>query len=96
MLTYGIKLSADEHVSLETDVHEISDESLENEDSDGAPQPPYIVPCRNSLSKSQKKIVEERVRAIQSEVPICVAVMKNNNVGDAQKWMLVSTILIWY
>ncbi|GJM95904.1 hypothetical protein PR202_ga12692 [Eleusine coracana subsp. coracana] len=55
-------------------------------------QPPYIVPCRNSLSKSQKKIVEERVTAIQSEVPICVAVMKNNNVGVAQKWMLVSSI----
>ncbi|GJN24055.1 hypothetical protein PR202_gb11766 [Eleusine coracana subsp. coracana] len=48
----------------------------------------------NSLSKSQKKIVEERVRAIQSEVPICVAVMKNNNVGVAQKWMLVSDVFL--
>ncbi|KAJ1294513.1 hypothetical protein BS78_01G151900 [Paspalum vaginatum] len=62
--------------------------SIESEDSGVVPQPPYIVPCRNPLSKSQKKIVEERVRAIQSEVPICVAVMKNNIVGDAQKWML--------
>ena len=61
MLTYCLKLSADENVSLETDVHEISNESLEIEDPGGAPQPPYIVPCRNSLSKSQKKIVEERV-----------------------------------
>ena len=64
---------------------------MESEDSGGSLQPLYIVPCRNYLSKSQKKIVEERVQAIQSEVPICVAVMKNNNVGDAQKWMLVSS-----
>ncbi|WVZ59850.1 hypothetical protein U9M48_009943 [Paspalum notatum var. saurae] len=78
----------DEHISLATGMHEISHEFLEPQDSGGVPQPPYIVPCRNPLSKSQKKIVEERVRAIQSEVPICVAVMKNNNVGDAQKWML--------
>ncbi|CAN6317579.1 unnamed protein product [Urochloa humidicola] len=80
--------SNDEHISLETDMHENSDKSLECEDTDGLSQPPYIVPCRNSLSKPQKKIVEERVRSIQSKVPICVAVMKNNNVGDAQKWML--------
>lgn len=40
-----------------------------------------------TLSKPQKKIVEERVRAIQAKFPICVAVMKNNN-GVAQKWML--------
>jgi hypothetical protein len=72
-------------------MHEISDDSLECEDSGGLSQPPYIVPCRNALSKPQKKIVEERVRAIQAKVPICVAVMKNNNVGDAQKWMLVSS-----
>ncbi|CAL4943239.1 unnamed protein product [Urochloa decumbens] len=77
-----------EHISLETGMHEISDESLEFEDSGGLSQPPYIVPSRNSLSKPQKKIVEERVRAIKSKLPICVAVMKNNNVGDAQKWML--------
>lgn len=43
-----------------------------------------------TLSKPQKKIVEERVRAIQAKFPICVAVMKNNN-GVAQKWMLVSS-----
>ena len=93
MLTYGLKLSADEHVSFETDVHEISDKSLESEDPGGSPQPPYIVPCKSPLSKSQKRIVEERVRAIRSEIPICVAVMKNNNIGVAQRWMLVSSIL---
>jgi len=74
-------------------MHEISHESLESEDSDPF-QPPYFVPCKSPLSKSQKKIVEERVRVIQSKVPICVAVMKNNNVGDAQKWMLVSLTLV--
>ena len=74
-------------------MHEISHESLESEDSDPF-QPPYFVPCKSPLSKSQKRIVEERVRAIRSETPLCVAVMKNNNVGDAQKWMLVNLTLV--
>nr|TKV92497.1 hypothetical protein SEVIR_9G164800v2 [Setaria viridis] len=39
----------DEHISLETDMREISDDSLEGEDSGGLSQPPYIVPCRNSI-----------------------------------------------
>lgn len=77
-------------------MHGISDKSLESEDSGSLPQFPYIVPQRNYLSKPQKKVVVERVQAIQSEVPICVAVMKNSNVGDAQKWMLVSLTLLWY
>ena len=76
-------------------MHEISHESLESEDSDPF-QPPYFVPCKSPLSKSQKRIVEERVRAIRSETPRCVAVMKNNNVGVAQRWMLVSSILLFY
>jgi hypothetical protein len=80
-LSYGLKLIAEES---------LSDESLDSEDYVRPSRPPYIVPCRNGLSKSQKKIIEEKVRDIQSEVPICVAVMKNNNVGVAQKWMLVS------
>uniref|UniRef100_A0A0A9G8U8 TF-B3 domain-containing protein n=1 Tax=Arundo donax TaxID=35708 RepID=A0A0A9G8U8_ARUDO len=78
---------SDEEISG-SGMHEISHGSLESEDYGDPSQPPYIVPCGNCLSKSQKKIVEERVRAIQSEVPICVAVMKNNNVGIARKWML--------
>lgn len=86
-------MSADKHIS-ETDMDGISGKSLESEDSGSLSQVPYIVSYRNSLSKPQKKVVEERVQAIQSEVPICVAVMKNNNVGDAQKWMLVSLTLL--
>ncbi|AQK64238.1 B3 domain-containing protein [Zea mays] len=57
-------------------------------DSGDSFEPPYFVPCKSPLSESQKRIVEERVRAIRSEIPICVAVMKNNNVGFAQRWML--------
>jgi hypothetical protein len=92
--SYGLKLSAGEHVSLESDMQEISHEPLESRDSDDPfERPPYYVPCRNPLSRSQKRIVEERVRAIRSEIPICVAVMKNNNIGVAQRWMLVSSIL---
>ncbi|RCV41840.1 hypothetical protein SETIT_9G166800v2 [Setaria italica] len=77
-----------EHASQESGTLEIPHESLESEDSDSLFLPPYFVPCKNLLSKSQKRIVEERVRAIRSEVPLCVAVMKNNNVGVAQRWML--------
>jgi len=91
--SYGLKLSAGEHVSSESDMQEISHEPLQSGDSDDPFEPPYFVPCRNPLSRSQKRIVEERVRAIRSEVPICVAVMKNNNIGVAQRWMLVSSIL---
>ncbi|KAK3146729.1 hypothetical protein QOZ80_3BG0270950 [Eleusine coracana subsp. coracana] len=76
------------HVSSERVMHVISHESPESEDSDDPIPIPYIVPCRHDLSKSQKKIVEERVRAIRSEVPIYVTVMKNNNAGAAQRWML--------
>jgi hypothetical protein len=76
-------------------MQEIPHEPLEGGDSDDQFVPPYIVPCKSPLSKSQKRIVEERVRAIRSEIPICVAVMKNNNVGVAQRWMLVSSILFF-
>ncbi|CAL4934765.1 unnamed protein product [Urochloa decumbens] len=77
-----------EHVSQESDTHDIPHESLESEDSSSPFLPEYFVPCKSPLSKSQKRIVEKRVRAIRSEVPLCVAVMKNNNVGVAQRWML--------
>ncbi|ONM07242.1 B3 domain-containing protein [Zea mays] len=80
--------TAGEHVSSDSDMPENSHEPLESGDSDDPFEPPYFVPCRSPLSKSQKRMVEQRVRAIRSEVPICVAVMKNNNVGIAQRWML--------
>jgi hypothetical protein len=76
-------------------MQEIPHEPLEGGDSDDPFVPPYIVPCKSPLSKSQKRIVEERLRAIQSEIPICVAVMKNNNVGVAQRWMLVSSFFLF-
>lgn len=75
-------------VASERVPHEISHNSLESEDSDVEITPPYIMPCRHDLSKLQKKIIEARVRAIQSEIPIYVTVMKNNNAGAAQRWML--------
>lgn len=77
-----------EHVSSGNSMQETPHKSMESEDSNGSFDPEYFVPCKSPLSKSQKRIVEERVRAIRSEVPICVAVMKNNNVGVAQRWML--------
>ncbi|CAN6317578.1 unnamed protein product [Urochloa humidicola] len=81
------ELTTGEHVSQESVTHEIP-QYLESEDSSCPFDPPYFVPCKSPLSKFQKRIVEERVRAIRSEVPLCVAVMKNNNVGVAQRWML--------
>ncbi|XP_066372664.1 B3 domain-containing protein Os03g0619800-like [Miscanthus floridulus] len=80
--------TAGEHVSSASDMQEIPHEPVEGGDSDDPFVPPYIVPCKSPLSKSQKRTIEERVRAIRSEIPICVAVMKNNNVGVAQRWML--------
>uniref|UniRef100_A0A0D9ZAM7 TF-B3 domain-containing protein n=1 Tax=Oryza glumipatula TaxID=40148 RepID=A0A0D9ZAM7_9ORYZ len=60
-------------VSSESNKHGVSHESLESEDSDGPSEPPYISSMRRRLSQLQKKTVEEKVRAIQSEIPICVA-----------------------
>ncbi|CAN6298544.1 unnamed protein product [Urochloa humidicola] len=74
-----------EHVSSESGMHEISSESLESEDSGDPSQPPYILPDRSRLSKSQKKIVEERVQAIQCNVPIYVATMKKGSIASAQE-----------
>ncbi|KAK8444610.1 hypothetical protein SEVIR_9G164900v4 [Setaria viridis] len=76
-----------EHVSLESDMHEISHESLESgQDSGGPSQPPYILPGKSRLSKSQKKIVEERVRDIQCEVPIYVAIMTKSSLAYMQEF----------
>lgn len=58
----------------------VSDESEEDEDSEGPAHPPYIVPCKSHLSRLQKKIVEEKVRSFQSKFPVYVAIMKKSNV----------------
>jgi hypothetical protein len=72
-------------------MHADSNDSLENEDFGGPSQAPYFVASRKRLSRLQKNVVEEKVRGIQSELPICVAVMgKNNVVGLAGHSMLVS------
>jgi hypothetical protein len=71
-------------------MHADSNDSLENEDFDGPSQPPYVVASRKHLSLFQKKIVEEKVQAIQSELPICIAVMGKKSVGKAGQSMLVS------
>ncbi|XP_062209351.1 B3 domain-containing protein Os03g0619600-like [Phragmites australis] len=70
----------EEHVSSESDKHG-SHKSLENKDFGGPSEPPYILPCKSRLSQSQKKIVEEKVRAIKCEVPIYVAIMNKSSVN---------------
>ncbi|CAN6304300.1 unnamed protein product [Urochloa humidicola] len=75
-----------EHVSSESDTHEISYESLEREDSGDPSQPPYILPGKTRLSKSQKEIVEERVRAIQCDVPIYIVIMKKSSIASMQEF----------
>ena len=94
-LSYGLKLSAGEHVFSESDMHKISRESLETKDSGGTSQPPYFLPSKSGLSKSQKKVVEERVRAIHSEVPIYVAIMRKSSFAVPSRSMLVSLILFY-
>ncbi|RLN42367.1 B3 domain-containing protein [Panicum miliaceum] len=61
--------SSDDNVSSESDMDEASHKSLKS-NSGGPSEAPYIVSSKSCLSQSQKKIVEEKVRAIQSEVPI--------------------------
>jgi hypothetical protein len=75
-------------------MNEILDESLESKDSGSLSQPLYFLPSKSGLSKSQKKIVEERVQAIKSEVPIYVAIMRRLSLGVSRKKpILVSSIL---
>ena len=88
-----IKLSAGEHVSSERDMNGILHESLESKDSRRPCHPLYFLPSNSGLSKSQKKIVEERVQAIKSEVPIYVAIMRRVSLGISYKPILVSSIL---
>jgi len=89
------KLFAGEHVSSESSsMKENSDGSLNSNDSGGPCDPPYIVPGKSCLSRSQKKIVEAKVRSIQSEVPIYIVIMKSSSVV-VSKQMLVSSIPIF-
>ncbi|OEL18169.1 B3 domain-containing protein [Dichanthelium oligosanthes] len=69
-----------ENASSESDMHESSHDSPRSDSSGPSEPPPYIVPSKSCLSQSQKNIVEEKALAIQSEVPIFVAIMKNINV----------------
>ncbi|RCV41838.1 hypothetical protein SETIT_9G166700v2 [Setaria italica] len=71
----------EEYVSSEGGMHGISNKYLEYKDPGGSFEPPYIISVRSCLSESQKKIVEEKVRAIQCEVPIYVAIMNKCSVS---------------
>ncbi|KAF0921966.1 hypothetical protein E2562_020653 [Oryza meyeriana var. granulata] len=71
----------EENVSSENNRNGVSDEAQESEDSEGPADPPYILPCKNHLSPSQKKIVKAKVQSIQSKAPIYVAIMKRSSVG---------------
>ncbi|KAL6893503.1 hypothetical protein ACP4OV_007601 [Aristida adscensionis] len=76
-----------ENVSSESDMHETPPE-LPQTDSGGSSEPPYITPHKCRLSRSQKKIVEETVRAIQSEFPIFVSIMTKSSVGVTRQAMI--------
>ncbi|KAL6637439.1 hypothetical protein ACP70R_025011 [Stipagrostis hirtigluma subsp. patula] len=76
-----------ENVSSESDMHGTSHEPQEI-DSGGPSEPPYILPNKSHLSQSQKKIVEDRVRAIQPEFPIFVAIMGKGSVGITKPAMI--------
>ncbi|RCV41844.1 hypothetical protein SETIT_9G167100v2 [Setaria italica] len=82
------ELTDGEHVSSESSMKEFSEASLNSNDSGGPSDPPYILPAMSCLSKSQKKIVEAKVRAIQSEVPIYVVIMKRTSVDVTHNKML--------
>ncbi|XP_066360455.1 B3 domain-containing protein_Os12g40080-like [Miscanthus floridulus] len=48
----------------------------------GVAKPPYMLPWKTSLTDEQRSKVEEKVGAIQSEIPVYVTVMKNSNVNS--------------
>ncbi|CAM0875867.1 unnamed protein product [Alopecurus aequalis] len=75
-----------ENDSSESDMHTASDEPLESHKSHGLTVPPYILPFMSHLSSSQKKIVEAKVQAIQSEVPIYVSIMKKSNTENCETY----------
>ncbi|XP_044983531.1 B3 domain-containing protein Os03g0619600-like [Hordeum vulgare subsp. vulgare] len=82
---------------LGSNVHRVSHEPLERNNSDGFIQkrkksnglvPPYILPAMTHLSPSQENIVEAKVQAIQSEVPIYVSIMKKRCISAIKHNML--------
>ncbi|KAL5219458.1 hypothetical protein ABZP36_020142 [Zizania latifolia] len=79
-----------ENVSSESNRHGVSHESQESEESDGPPEHPYVLPYRGRrLSELQKKIIKEKVQAIQSEAPIYVATMgKTSTLGGSNGCIL--------
>ncbi|PVH31510.1 hypothetical protein PAHAL_9G165000 [Panicum hallii] len=80
--------SSDDHVSSDSDKDEASHKSLKS-NSGGPSEAPYIVSSKSCLSQSQKKIVEEKVRAIQSEVPVFVAIMKKMNADVTYRYCIM-------
>jgi len=70
---------------------ETSDGSPNRKDSGGPPEPSYILPEMSGLSRSQEKIIEAKVRAIKSEVPIYIAIMRKTNAAVSK---LVSLMLL--
>lgn len=71
---------------------EISDGFPNSKDSGGLPEPSYILPCNTSLSRSQKKIIEVKVQAIKSEVPIYIAIMRKASVAGSQLVSLITSL----
>ncbi|XP_039783394.1 B3 domain-containing protein Os03g0619600-like isoform X1 [Panicum virgatum] len=80
--------SSDDNVSSQSDMDEASHKYLKS-NSGGPSEAPYIVSSKSCLSRSQKKIVEEKVRAIQSEVPIYVAIMKKMNADVTYRYHIM-------
>ena len=56
----------------------------------GVPKPPYMLPCRKTLSDQQMSELNKKVEAIQSKIPIYVAVMHNSNTAHNKMCLLVS------
>jgi hypothetical protein len=67
----------------------ISEASVKSSDSGSPSDPPYILSAISFLSKSQKKTVEAKVRAIGSEVSIYVEIMKRAGFDVSHNMMLV-------
>ncbi|KAJ1294514.1 hypothetical protein BS78_01G152000 [Paspalum vaginatum] len=65
----------------ESDTEEISDGSLNSNDSGDSSEPSYILSRTSISSQYQKKTVEAKVRATQSEFPIYVATMVKSNIA---------------
>jgi hypothetical protein len=51
-----------------------------SESSEGASEPPFILPDKIRLTPAQEKKVLEKVEEIESELPIYVAIMNKMNV----------------